>query len=118
MVLLGRGSGLTSLDSEMEVIKVPSPREPPQGPDVEGSCKHSLAAIFPISSTLTHQTRGLSRPVMEVMVSKTTVLSSLWVFVAIAFVFVGLRLYTRLYLIDRHGPDDFAYTAGSASAIP
>lgn len=45
-------------------------------------------------------------------------LSALWAFVGIVFVLVGLRLYTRLHLMDRHGPDDYVYTASSVCAIP
>lgn len=44
-------------------------------------------------------------------------LSAMWAFVGVVFVFVGLRLYTRLHLLDRHGPDDYAYTLSSVCAI-
>lgn len=43
------------------------------------------------------------------------VLPVMWVFVAIVFVFVGLRLYTRIRLIDSLRPDDYAYTMSSVS---
>ncbi|ROW10044.1 hypothetical protein VPNG_06517 [Cytospora leucostoma] len=40
----------------------------------------------------------------------TTVLPLMWVFVAIVFVFIGLRLYTRLRIVDQLGADDHIYT--------
>lgn len=43
----------------------------------------------------------------------TVTLATMWAFVVIVFVFVGLRLYTRMHLIDSLGWDDHAYTAGS-----
>ncbi|KAK7746386.1 hypothetical protein SLS53_002345 [Cytospora paraplurivora] len=40
----------------------------------------------------------------------TTVLPLMWAFVAIVFLFVGLRLYTRLHIVDQLGADDHIYT--------
>lgn len=42
-------------------------------------------------------------------------LPAMWAFVGVVFMFVGLRLYTRLHLLDSHGPDDYAYTLSSVS---
>ncbi|KUI60570.1 hypothetical protein VP1G_07795 [Cytospora mali] len=39
----------------------------------------------------------------------TTYLPLMWVFVAIVFVFIGLRLYTRLHIVDQLGTDDHVY---------
>ncbi|ROV94564.1 hypothetical protein VMCG_08147 [Cytospora schulzeri] len=40
----------------------------------------------------------------------TTFLPLMWVFVGIVLVFVGLRLYTRLHIVDQLGMDDHVYT--------
>lgn len=37
-------------------------------------------------------------------------LAAMWAFVGIILILLGLRLYTRNHLIDRLGPDDYAYT--------
>lgn len=45
------------------------------------------------------------------------VLPIMWTFVGVVFLFVGLRLYTRIHLIDSLGSDDHAYTASSVRII-
>lgn len=40
-------------------------------------------------------------------------LPTMWVLVAIVLIFVGLRLYTRIHLLDSLGSDDHVYWASS-----
>lgn len=45
----------------------------------------------------------------------TSVLTVMWVLVAITFLFMALRLFTRIRIIDQLGPDDHIYTLSGVS---